>query len=376
MGYLLQTLIMIVFIELLLLGTLYISRKLDHLLTVILSVVFLLIITFRPFSVPDTIAYYDFYNQLEFYKFVFRFGRTYLGFENGFCNLSKLIYLIYPNFRFFLFVIGSISFLLIFTALLKINKLFNQECNLWFPLFALYVPYFGLMYSGIVLRAGIAIGFCLYSFYYIQKKNIIKSIILFGFGLWFHNSAFIFIIVLLLYYIPLKLSNKQIYKLSIAIFVLYFMRAFDLLLKITLSVFNFLTKNISFLNFISHYVDNPIDTTFRWAIVFNLLLFVFISYVYSQSNLKSIIKYENILLPLMVIIALFGGFPVILRVSDYFMVLSFVLLFQFFCGNNRKGVVAERIVIFSSHDRLFLSILNILLSVIFYLLFLRTASFI
>ena len=222
MGYLLQTILMIIFIELLLVGTLHISKKLDHLLTGLLSIIFLLIITFRPFSVPDTVSYYNFFNQIRYYEFTFNYGRTYLGFENGFCNLSKLIFLLYPNFRFFLFFIGSTSFLLNFSALLRIsNTLFRKKCDAWFPLLALYVPYFGLLYSGIVLRAGLALGFCLYSFYYLQEKKILKSTLLFGFGLWFHNSAFIFIIVLLLVYIPIKFSNKQIYKLSIVILVLY-----------------------------------------------------------------------------------------------------------------------------------------------------------
>ena len=377
MGYLLQTILMIIFIELLLVGTLHISKKLDHLLTGLLSIIFLLIITFRPFSVPDTVSYYNFFNQIRYYEFTFNYGRTYLGFENGFCNLSKLIFLLYPNFRFFLFFIGSTSFLLNFSALLRIsNTLFRKKCDAWFPLLALYVPYFGLLYSGIVLRAGLALGFCLYSFYYLQEKKILKSTLLFGFGLWFHNSAFIFIIVLLLVYIPIKFSNKQIYKLSIVILVLYLLREFDAFSNSILSLFDYLTKNIVFLNFMNHYVDDAINTTFRWAIVFYLLLFVFISYIYSQSKLNSIIQYVNKLLPLMLIIALIGGFPTILRGVDFFVILLYAPLFQFLCGNCRKGVVVKRIVIFSSDDRLFLIIVNIILSIIFYLLFLRTASFI
>lgn len=377
MGYLSQTLIMLILMELFLFIMPYLSKRLDHLITGTFSFIFLLIITFRPFSVPDTSAYYRFFNQLESYRFSFEFGRTFLGFENGFCNFSKLIYIIYPNFHFFLFVIGSTSLILNFSALLRIsNKLFNVEGNIWFPLFVLYIPYFGFLYSGIVLRAGIAIGFCLYSFYFLLKENIIRSIVLFGFGLWFHNSAFIFIVMYILFYIPKIFTNKQVFKLSVIILVLYLSRVFDLFTTIVLNIFNHLTNNISFLNFINHYVDDTINTTFRWAIVYILLLFVFTSFIYSQSSSKILNKYQNILLPLMVIIALLGGFPVILRGSDYYLILLFPLISKYVSGNNRREVITARFAFFSSYDRLFLVLLNILISVVFYFLFLRTASFI
>lgn len=377
MDFLLQTLILIILMYSYVLFLPNLSIDLDRLVTKIFALVFILIITFRPLSVPDTMSYYEFFNQIEFYKFSFSFGRTYLGFENGFCNYSRIIYLIYPNFRFFLFVVGSTSFLLNFSALLKIKSVvFSIDKNSWFPLLILYIPYFGFLYSGIILRAGIAFGFCMYSFYYLYKQSIAQSIIFFFFGLWFHNSAFIFVIVLLLFYIPRSISNKQIFKLSFLIIALYSLRIFNLLSQMVLYLFNFITKKISFLNFMNHYVDGTINSSFRWAIFIVLLFYLFSSYIFSRTSSQSVNKYQNIMFPLMMIIAILGGLPVILRGSDYFLILLLPLFLKLLSGNNQSIFVSRRITFFSCNDRLFLAVVNILISSVLYLLFLRVASLI
>ena len=85
---------------------------------------------------PDTVSYYNF-QPIRYYEFTFNYGRTYLGFENGFWINHQVIFLLYPNFRFLIFI-GSI--LLNFSALLRISNTLFRKSNAWFPLLALYVP--------------------------------------------------------------------------------------------------------------------------------------------------------------------------------------------------------------------------------------------
>ena len=65
------------------------------------------------------------------------------------------------------------------------------------PAFLLFVAYYGFLYTGIVLRAGLAISFCLLSYAMVFRKCYVLAILIYLLAFSFHNSVLFFLVIFL-----------------------------------------------------------------------------------------------------------------------------------------------------------------------------------
>ncbi len=356
-----------------------IDYKYDKSTSIAFLLVFLVVLAMRPDTVPDTLAYSQFFKSLDSYEITFVFGRNYLGFENGFNNLSKLIFQISQSFQFYLFSIGLISSFLHITGLLKIYSYLSDDTsdNLsLFPMLMVYIPYFGFMYPGIVLRGSIALGFCLYYYYFLLKKKYLLFGIFFTLSIWFHNSSIIFFLVILFTIVPWRIPNNYIFIISIILLGLYIINFFDMFIGLVVQLVQFVSLKINLLKFLYNYVQVPKNETFRWAILFFALIFILIFGICRSIDNKKVNHYINILFLLMIAMFFGSGLPVVLRGIDYFSILSLPLVYGIISSDLQERYLTSRFLVFSLSDQSVLLIITFVIIAGFFLLFLRTASFI
>lgn len=300
------------------------SVKLDHVVTGILFFVFLCMIAFRPSTVRDTAAYIDLFNYMDSYQFSLGFGRPEFGaagdMEIGFVNLCKLTSLLSSSYQFFFFIValltvgvGSFASILISTSM---NDAPTTQYRV-LPVFILFVSYYGFMYTGIVLRAGLAISFCMLSYAMIFRKRYIFGLISFVLAFSFHISALIFLIVLSSYWFLPTLKIRTYRIISLSIISLYILRVFDLFVGLAIQFTRFLATQVSFPSFIEYHLSLDYrGSSFLKTILFFMFEFVYLTFCFDDTISKQQKKNLNALLVISGIAGLFGFLPIVTRVID------------------------------------------------------------
>lgn len=193
--------------------------KVRILVNCILVVFFSVLVACRPLTVPDTEAYIYMYKQIDVHT---RYPIVNLmvpefDAEVGymiFCQASKFFF--GEAFRLFMFIIPIINISLIAYGSKKIiqnvNKDFSdsKEFEYSFALIlCLYTSFFGLMYNGIVLRAGLALSLTICSLAMYLDKKYMKMIILFIIAFTFHKMALVGVFAIVIFHLTsiLKRSN-------------------------------------------------------------------------------------------------------------------------------------------------------------------------
>lgn len=163
--------------------------------------VFLLILiiflqTFRDTSIGiDTVSYMRRFINLKDLPMsqVFRIDQ-----ELGFSLLIKFAHLFGSNFTFFLFFVSCLTFIPIFYTVWRYSP--NPFLSI---LLLIAFDHFAFTFSG--LRQGIALGFIIYSFKFIDERKPLKYVIVLIFSSLFHISAILFLPV---YILNIKFANK------------------------------------------------------------------------------------------------------------------------------------------------------------------------
>jgi hypothetical protein len=330
----------------------YIERRcLIPFLKYIFIVPFCFILANRSVKVPDTEAYYDYFYDADS-SGIDDFSHS--SFEVGFQFFSKLIKLIVgDNFTFYLAIIVLLNLLIIDFATKRVSYLFRveqgnnneKECfigrnrffiNSYFSILplTLYVAYFGIYLNAIVLRVGIAISLFVLAVSYALKErrtvfDIIIIILLFILGYFFHATMLIGVFVVLIMFSKLKFSYKAYLWIWFVIGFVYFS---NLSTWLGNSVFSFvasLNELTLLASKMSSYEGNVVQEiggisnkfVFYWIMAFVLIFNSFSSTIY--------FKILNVYLIGLLIFALFRSVILIERVTDYFLLFSFLIFYLF-----------------------------------------------
>lgn len=205
------------------------GRKNSLLPSIVILLLYIFTFTFRSMNVADT----------EPYKEMFLYGSDY--YEQGYIQLGNFLRESGFSFRGFLFAVAVID---VGIWAICTKKYINQK-NLLYPIF-FFFTYTGASDYGIVMRAGLADTFMYIVITYMLinydklplcsrqpgRSQLFTSIfslqslwifLIFVVGIsisiLFHQSAFVFVVVLLLYFMPL--NNKIRYALLFSSLVIY-----------------------------------------------------------------------------------------------------------------------------------------------------------
>jgi len=180
-------------------GSLYeISTGRSGKLMAVISIgLYVLCLATRNLMLSDTKGYYEAYQAVSF-------DNMYLGDMNiGFIFLMCLFKRLKLGIRAFLTFIALANYYIAYVVCKNLfkdcvgkNALIFQGYGLNFnPLFkpcvfsALFIPYFGIYYSGEALRGSIAISFVLISYWFLYRRKYVAYILSIVIAMLFHSSA-------------------------------------------------------------------------------------------------------------------------------------------------------------------------------------------
>lgn len=282
--------------------------------TIILSLIFS---SREIYTTPDTSEYVEI------------FGKSYMSdglfarverFEGGYCFLNRLVKSLSLNYNALFFFISMFSF----SAFYYVIKHLKQETKTFLPLsfLLLYLPYFGLLYNSIVMRACIAIALLyLASIFMIKKKRLI-SILTFILGVSMHNSVILAFPILLVVAFNLRFSNRTIRIITLLLLFCYFVGISSFTVGFIYVVLNKLSNIFPELHFVSWSSKTIENAQFSGGIsIFRLflLLLIYVSTLLKPSWEKADV-YTTICLIGAVVMVFFGGFGIMSRVAEIFLV--------------------------------------------------------
>lgn len=329
------------------------ERRSFIILDLILLIFFVLLVANR--SIPgteDTYTYVDDFNSISTkVMYLPTTVDTKYKFEYGYTLFSQVFKMVFgDNIKFFFgflatvnLVIVIFSFYFILQSKRVIKKSFSissrgsiifYEHNkniLYAPLFSLYASYFGLMYSGIVLRQGLAISIILMAFYFLINRKYIWGMILLLVSFFFHNTAVFSIGILLFVFKDYRFKKSTYYKILILTFSLYLLRFFNVI-STFVSSFLFQKFNAGFYAITSDKVNTYLGRVPESVSEYSLSILA--NFIFSFVAIKlsdNTDRFQNTLLQINLfaisIISLLAGIQAITRAIDYYSIFNILLFY-------------------------------------------------
>lgn len=306
---------------------------------------FCLVIANRSLDVPDTESYMNYLLSED----ASLSNYDDFGFEVGFQTYTKILKnIIDDNYTLYFALITLTNLLIIDFALTRISEIFSQEQDELItkdedsdtkytysilPL-TLYVAFFGLYFNSIVLRVGISLSLLVLtsSFAIKPQKNIFDYLIIISLlflGYFFHATAVLGLIIVLIIMYSKQLSIR-IYLWICSIIALFYFS--NLTSRLGDSVFGFMSSLNSFSalstklgNYGGESMFNAEGISMKF-VFFWLMSFVLI---YNDFSSKIYYKYLHVYLTGLALFALFRSVLLVERVTDYFLLFSFVLYYLY-----------------------------------------------
>ena len=196
-----------------------IDRHIKRAITALLILLFSVIIAFRPAYVPDTLGYNEIFDKIVVGKnYGFNIFGEYLTVEYGFLYLMMFFKAIFNNVHVFYFILTYISCLIFAYAVSQLYRRF-MKADINLPmLLGVFFSYYGIYYSGIAIRQGLALSLCLLAFYFFISKKYFRSILFLFVAILVHRLS-VLSIVWMLFYILFRHKNFSI-KFMIAVNIL------------------------------------------------------------------------------------------------------------------------------------------------------------
>lgn len=311
---------------------------------------FCLLVANRSVRVPDTDVYMSYF-LLEDPSFLFYND---YGYELGFQTLTKMFkFLVGENYTLYFGLIILTNLLIIDFALTRICKIYyldqhdllssndlgksiKENVYSVLPL-TLYVAFFGLYFNAIVLRVGIALSLLLLTSSFAIKPNkrvsdYLLIILLLVLSYFFHATAVLGVLVILIILFSKRLSKKTYIWIFSIIGVIYFL---NLTSRLGGSVFAFISSLNALTMFSSKLTgyegDSYSKIFFSEGISMKFIFYWFMSFVLilNRSPSKIYYKYLHVYLAGLAVFALFRSVLFVERVTDFFLLFSFVLFFLF-----------------------------------------------
>ena len=317
---------------------------------------FCIIIAIRSIKVPDTEMYIEYFGLDHSDFFNFNLASFEIGFQ-FFTKLTKI--LLNENFTLYLGLITLINLIIVEFSVNRIGKLYLKELvkeksfkdfnieNRFninpsysiLPL-TLYVAFFGIYLNAVVLRVGITLSLVvLASTFAIKEKksklDYLLILLLLILGYLFHSTAIIGFLIILFLFSKIKFSKKTYLGIWFFIGIIYFTN-FSTWLGNTVFSFMLSLNEITVLaTKLSSYEGNVIHEiqgvsmkfVFFWIMAFVLILKGLSSEIYY--------KYLNVYLTGLALFGLFRSVLLIERVTDFFLLFSFVIFYLFLLMQNK-----------------------------------------
>lgn len=324
------------------------SRNTKVFINCFLVLFFSLMMAFRPMTVPDTLAYTDRYLKMDvFTRYpVSSMMVTKFSFEVGYVAFNQFIKFFAGNFyRILLFVIPAINIGLITFASKRIMCHVDREVYgmddgrgrkfNFVLMLCLYTCYFGLLYNGIILRAGLALSllFCAFAMY--MDKKYISMAAFFALAFAFHRMALIGMFIVLIYHILPALKRKHYLYIWSSIGIFALIHGGDRLIKFTVSFIQMIFSRVSFLTF-SHYLDNLKQGQIGFKNVFFYLIGLVL--LLKEVNSKIYYKILNIYYLGLLVMVFINSIAGAGRIYDYmniYMVMALYIIYEYSRGEKK-----------------------------------------
>lgn len=291
----------------------------------------------RPLETKDTMGYvsgFKWISQCELNEI--NLLQKYSGYEYGFIFLIRILTELFPSYRIVFFLISFCGVSLSCYALIKLSEKIFNKVELQGYIIAFYVASYGLLYNGISVRAGLAMGLCLFSVVLFLDKKYIKFALLLFCAFTIHRtSIFTLFIILAITVIP-KLKKRTHYIIWLVLgIVLVFNLAEGIMLPVVSGVLELIEKlSISgYSSFLREYeLAVGIRDYYYWAL-YGVFITLSSNDDYSQ-------KYLNVIMLGTLVVACFYGIRAISRAYDYFFLFMVPIAFELIANNQRgNGLV-------------------------------------
>lgn len=160
-------------------------------------IVFSLLMAIRPINTKDTLNYINGFNKSQSISIHgINFFQKYDGFEWGYIYLNRLFRNFSDNYRLFFFLITIVGITLSVCALVYLaRKAGVCEINMFSLIFSVYISYFGILYNGISVRAGLSMGLGLVALICMLDNKWIKSLVFILLAVSIQRAAFLFVVI-------------------------------------------------------------------------------------------------------------------------------------------------------------------------------------
>lgn len=291
--------------------------KVSKTIIFIYSILFSLLVSTRSLDVPDTLAYYKYYMDIPM-----RFDYL-LSMESGFGvgytlinYLTKLFFI--GEYRAVFFIIAFINY---WSTYFGLKLIFKKENNLILFCLIMFISFFGLYYSAMVLRQGLVFSILIVSLGLLINKKIIASLLLGFISVFFHSSGFLVLLILAIYKI-LPIFKKQTYLIILILLGFIYYSRVSLLLN-SEEIIRLISR-IPFFDYSRYYylIDyNQLNS--NWYL-YLLLSGISIAFFIEDKN-KLIKRIFNLFIIGLLLMTIFRGISILERVTDYFVLFSFML---------------------------------------------------
>lgn len=281
---------------------------------------------FRGMAVSDTVAYSEYFIEINKNMTAASFFAIDGRFEIGYEFLTKIIALITNSTRIYFFII----------AFINISLAYNIFCDKKYIILPLvvYISFFGFYFGFVILRAGLSILFFCYGVLRC-RKNFIKLLFSFILALAFHNSA---IVAVVLYFIC-RLGKRNIsFSFSLLLIAISFsFYVSEIFIKVlNMGAIKFLMSlNINNkiwlkgLGFLQELVPSG-QIIIAKRFVFNIIIYLGTKYVISKSpslkKEKLLLIIDRLLIFAFIMIGILGNGTLIGRLSDYLFIFNIIYL--------------------------------------------------
>jgi hypothetical protein len=291
----------------------------------LLIILFSILMAIRPLEMPDTLGYvqnFDYFQPGQRYQV--NFFQKYMGnYEYGYIFLIQFFKRFSNNCRLFFFFTALVGTCLAVFGLKQLSdKIAVKNSGMYAPVFAIYIASFGLLYNGISVRAGLAMGMGIVAVNFVMDRKWIRGGIILLTALTIQRSAVLFFLVLFAVRFMPALRRKTHIFIWIMEGVILFSGFGDKVFPFISRILYSIIVKYHMTGFGGYLLEVGggigLRTTYYWLLYGILVLFLFYSRNYE--------KYFNIIMLGSFIVVFMHGISAIARAYDMFYLFSVPLL--------------------------------------------------
>lgn len=279
-------------------------------------VLFSLLMAFRPVETKDTLNYINGFNNAQSLPiYGINLLQKYDGFEWGYIYLNYLFREFSDNYRIFFFLVTIVGITLSLYALISLScKAGMGEINQFSLIFSAYISYFGILYNGISVRAGLSMGLGLVALEWMLNDKWIKSLAFILLAISIQRAAVLFVIVyFIIRFFPI-LKMKIHFFIWFVLGIVLFSGGGSRVLIFVLDILNNIIARFHISGFGAYLAELDIGVGIR-DIYLWLLYGIFIFFICDS---QYYMKYLNVILVGTLIVVFLHDIRAIARVYDVF----------------------------------------------------------